>query len=136
MKSFEDIDCWKKITELRRKLTEVAKAFPTEEKYRLADQIIRAARSATSNIAEGYGRFHYQENIQYCRQSRGSLHELIEHLIVAHDERYLTKDELMCLKQEIQSCLAVLNGYINYLLKSKKENIQEPHEFYSGNEQS
>lgn len=127
MKTFEDLDCWKKITELRRKLTELAKAFPAEEKYRLADQIIRAARSATSNIAEGYGRFHYQENIQYCRQTRGSLNELVEHLIVANDEGYITRDELISLKQEIESCLAVLNGYINYLLKSKKKSIQEPH---------
>ena len=114
----------------------MAKALPAEEKYRLADQIIRAARSATSNIAEGYGRFHYQENVQYCRQTRGSLHELIEHLIVAHDEGYVTKEELISLKHEIGSCLAVLNGYINYLLKSKNKNIQEPQEFYSGKEQS
>ena len=121
MKTFEDLDCWKKITELRRKLTVLAKAFPVEEKYRLADQIIRAGRSATSNIAEGYRRFHYQENIQYCRQTRGSLHELIEPLIVAHDEGYITNEELISLKHEIGSCLAVLNGYINYLLKSKKE---------------
>ena len=69
MKTFEDLDCWKKITVLRRTLAELVKDFPADEKYRLANQIIRAARSATSNIAEGYGRFHYQENIQYCRQS-------------------------------------------------------------------
>ena len=92
MRTFEDLDCWKKTTELRRKLTALAQAFPSEEKHRLTDQIIRAARSATANIAEGYGRFHYQENIQYCRQTRGSLHELIEHLIVANDEGYVTKD--------------------------------------------
>jgi four helix bundle protein len=136
MKTFEDLDCWKKITDLRRKLTVLAKTFPVEEKYRLADQIIRAARSATSNIAEGYGRFHYQENIQYCRQTRGSLNELIEHLVVANDEGYVTKDELINLKHEIGSCLAVLNGYINYLLKSKKKNVEEPYEFYSGNDQN
>lgn len=127
MRTFEDLDCWKKITDLRRKLTALARTFPSDEKYRLTDQIIRAARSATSNIAEGYGRFHYQENIQYCRQTRGSLHELIEHLIVANDEGYVTKDDLVSLKCEIESCLAVLNGYINYLLKSKRmKNLQEP----------
>lgn len=134
MRTFEDLDCWKKTTELRRKLTALAKAFPSEEKYRLTDQIIRAARSATANIAEGYGRFHYQENIQYCRQTRGSLHELIEHLIVANDEGYVTKDELIRLKCEIESCLAVLTGYIKYLLKSKEKNLQEPNEPYLSDE--
>lgn len=119
MRTFEDLDCWKKITALRRVLSDLVKTFPSDEKYRLTDQIIRAARSATSNIAEGYGRFHYQENIQYCRQTRGSLYELIEHLIVANDESIISKEVLTSLKSEIASCLAVLNGYINYLLKAK-----------------
>ena len=91
MKTFEDLDCWKKIAGLRRTLGELVKIFPAHEKYRLTDQIIRAARSATSNIAEGYGRFHYQENIQYCRQTRGSLYELIEHLIVAKGGLHLAR---------------------------------------------
>jgi len=108
----------------------LVKGFPSEEKYRLTDQIIRAARSATSNIAEGYGRFHYQENIQYCRQTRGSLYELIEHLIVAKDEGYISTEELIGLKGEITSCLAVLNGYINYLLKAKTKNVKEPNTSY------
>jgi len=126
MKTFEDLDCWKKITAFRRGLAELVKGFPAEEKYRLTDQIVRAARSATSNIAEGYGRFHYQENIQYCRQTRGSLYELIEHLIVAKDEGYISAEELIRLKGEIASCLAVLNGYINYLRNAKMKNTKEP----------
>ena len=105
------------------------KGFPATEKYRLTDQI---TRSATSNIAEGFGRFHYQENIQYCRQTRGSLYELIEHLIVANDEGYISKEDLVRLMAEIESCLAVLNGYINYLLKSKAKKVQEPGEPYQG----
>ena len=121
IRSFEDLDCWKKITILRRALSGLVKSFPRDEKYRLADQIIRAARSATANIAEGYGRFHNQENIQYCRQTRGSLYELIDHLIVATDEGYVSQEKLNSLRSEIQSCLAVLNGYINYLLRTKKK---------------
>jgi four helix bundle protein len=121
MRTFEELDCWKKATTLRRTLAELVKGFPRDEKYRLADQIIRAARSTTSNIAEGYGRFHHQENIQYCRQARGSLYELIEHLIVATDEGYISQEKLTSLKNEIESCLAILNGYINYLVKAKQK---------------
>lgn len=119
MKTFEDLDCWKRTTALRRTLAELVKDFPADEKYRLTDQIIRAARSPSSNIAEGYGRFHYQENIQYCRQARGSLYELIEHLIVASDEGYISKEKLVSVRSDIACCIAVLNGYINYLLKAK-----------------
>jgi len=118
-KSFEDLDCWKHSTTLRRRLAELVKIFPAEEKYRLTDQIIRASRSATSNIAEGYGRFHFQENTQYCRQARGSLYELIDHLLIAADQGYISKEEFTGLIKDVTSCLGLLNGYINYLQKAK-----------------
>lgn len=86
--------------------------------------MVRASRSATANIAEGYGRFHDQENIQFCRHSRGSLFELIDHLIVASEENYISDETLKELKSEIQACVAILNGYINYLSKAKTENNQ------------
>ena len=94
MKTFEELDCWKKAVALRKKSSLIVKTFPADEKFRLIDQILRASRSVTANIAEVYGRFHYQEYIQYCRQSRGSLYEIIDYLIVAADEKYITETQL------------------------------------------
>jgi four helix bundle protein len=91
MKSFEDLNCWKKASALRRRVSSLTKTFPKEEKYRLVGQMVRASRSVTANIAEGFGRFHYQEYIQYCRQARGSLYVILDHLTVAFEEHYLTK---------------------------------------------
>lgn len=119
IRTFEDLECWKKAAALRRRISALVKTFPSEEKFRLTDQLIRSSRSVTANIAEGYGRFHYQENIQFCRHSRGSLFEIIDHLIVANEERYITEDQLKNYKSEINECLAILNGYINYLTKAK-----------------
>ena len=78
--------------------------------------MIRCSRSITNNIAEGYGRFHFKENAQFCRQSRGSLNELIDHIIIACDEKYITEDKKNELKVEIESCTRILNGYIKYLI--------------------
>ena len=89
MRTFKELEIWKQARELRREISNLAKSFLIDEKYRLMDQMIRASRSVTANIAEGYGRFHYQENIQFCRISRGSLTELQDHLSVAVDEGYL-----------------------------------------------
>ena len=72
--TFEDLDVWKYSVEIRQKISRLVKSFPTEEKFRLADQMIRASRSVTANVAEGFGRFHFQESIQFCRQARGSLY--------------------------------------------------------------
>ena len=86
IRSFEDLEVWKACREVRTFVAKLVKKLPVEEKYRLKDQMIRAARSTTANLAEGFGRFHYQENIQFCRQTRGSLYELLDHLITGKDD--------------------------------------------------
>ncbi len=98
---------------------DLLKKLPEEEKYSLTDGMKRASRSATENIAEGFGRYHFQENIQFCRHSRGSLHELIDQLITALDEKYITQNEFIKGKDLINNALGLLNGYINYLNKAK-----------------
>lgn len=113
----------------------MVKSFPADEKFRLKDQLVRASRSVTANLAEGFGRYHHQEYIQYCRQSRGSLYEIIDHLIVAFEENYITEHELNEMRSEVQSCLAVLNGFINYLMKAKtRDNLSEPELTYPLND--
>lgn len=83
----------------------------------------RAAVSLTNGIAEGHGRFHYQENIQFLRQSRGSLKELIDDINVCIDENYYDSKRLNNLKQEGYELLKKLNGYIKYLRSCKQTAI-------------
>jgi len=78
VRTFEDLECWKKGTELRRKIALTIKSYPVHERYELVSQMRRASRSVTHNIAEGYGRYHYKENAQFCRTSRGSVYELLD----------------------------------------------------------
>ncbi len=121
LNSFEELQCWKKARSLRIKIREHYIKFPPEEKYLLVDQLKRATRSVTANIAEGFGRFHYLENSKFCRISRGSLTEILDHLIVANDEGYISDEELDILRINIQECLTILNGYVNYLVTSNKK---------------
>ena len=119
-KSFEDLECWKACTKVRRYITELVKKYPAEEKSSLVDDMKRAAKRTTHNVAEGFGRFHYQENIQFCRQSRGSLHELIDQLITSLDEEFITEEEYKEGRVLISDALCLLNGYINYLSRQKR----------------
>ena len=48
-KSFEELDCWKACTDVRRFVTELLKSYPKEEKFALVDDMKRAARSTTHN---------------------------------------------------------------------------------------
>ena len=119
--TFETLEVWKKGRELRKNISELSKTFPADERFKLTDQIIRASRSVTANIAEGHGRFHFQENIQFCRQARGSLYELIDHFYVALDEAYIENNDFINYKTKIYGIIKLLNGYIKYL-KTRKDN--------------
>ena len=121
MEDFRGLEVWKEARKFRNKIWQLTKAFPKEEKFRLADQIQRSARSVTANIAEGHGRFHYQENIQSCRIGRGSLTETLDHLICAVDMKYITTEKLDELEVDYNKILKLLNGYIAYLKKRKEE---------------
>jgi four helix bundle protein len=97
--------------------------MPAELKYNLAGhgQMRRAALSWTNNLAEGHGRYHFQEKIQFCRVSRGSLMELIDDLNTCIDEEYFPRDYLEELKVEAYRVSKMLNGFIAYLKKRKGE---------------
>lgn len=123
MASFTELEVWKQVRKFRNYLSALTKSFPIEEKRRLADQLIRASRSISNNIAEGHGRYHYQDNIRFCIMARGSLSETFDHMIIAFDENIITKEALQDFKIEYESCLKLLNGYIQYLKKKKVEQV-------------
>ncbi len=102
--------CYKKITP----------GLPASEKFNLKSQIERASISTTANIAEGYGRFHFKESVQYYRISRGSLFELKDHLLSCKDLHYIESDMLSEGIQLIEKAKVSLNGFIN-LERSKYE---------------
>jgi len=119
MNGFEDLEVWKKCRQLRIDIYTLLKQFPAEEKFRLVDQLKRCSRSVTANIAEGHGRFHYLDNLKFCRNARGSLNETLDHLICAHDESLITDDQLTGLRETYNECFRLLNGYISYLSKKQ-----------------
>jgi len=118
---FEDLEVYKVARAFRGRIYKLVKMLPSDERFALAQQIRRAAVSITSNIAEGYGRHHWQENTQFCRNARGSLLEVIDQINVCIDEQYAQVEHLEDLKgDDGVRLLKLLNGYIAYLQKQKK----------------
>ncbi len=125
IKTFEDLEVWKACRELRRRIFKITETFPSEEKYRLVNQMRSAAISSTANIAEGYGRFHYQENIQFCRQSRGSLYEILDHLTTSLDQAYISEESFQELKAQAMTSIRLLNGYLRMLQNVKLRTLAD-----------
>ena len=119
---FYELPVYAECRAFRKKVAALIKEkFPKSENFMLASQLLRSSRSITANIAEGFGRFHYQENIQFCRIARGSLSESKEHVITAMDEDYLDQKIVSELDNEYKNCLKQLNAYINFLKKAKSQ---------------
>lgn len=117
MDGFDDLEVWKKCRQFRIEISEMLKEFPEAEKYRLIDQLKRSSRSVTANIAEGHGRFHYLDNLKFCRNARGSLNEVLDHLICAADELIISAEQLQNSRLRYNECFRLLNGYIAFLKK-------------------
>ena len=99
---------------------QVVPALPRDERYRLGDQLLRAARSTTANIAEGYGRFHYLDNAKFCSDARGSCWEVLDHLIAGNDESLISAELLGRRREFVAHAVKLLNGYMNYLKRAHK----------------
>ncbi|HYL68351.1 MAG TPA: four helix bundle protein [Candidatus Limnocylindria bacterium] len=109
---FTDLETWQFARKLRTQMYRIVKLFPQDERYGLSSQIKRAASSVTANLAEGYGRYSYQENLQFCRQSRGSLYELRDHLTTAMDAGYISEESHKELDAMAISAIKLVNGYM------------------------
>ena len=123
IKDFTDLDAWKMARKLRLEIYSVCKTLPKDESYALASQMKRAAISVTANIAEGYGRYSFQENIQFCRQSRASAYELRDHCTTALDAGYISEKAFEDLNSLSLSVIKLLNGYIR-ATRSRKEKLK------------
>lgn len=116
--SFTELEVWKKARILKNEIAELIKAFPSEERFRLCDQIIRSTRSINTNISEGHGRYTFKDQLHFCIQARGSLSETYNHLIDALDCKFIDEVQLNYYKSKIDEVEKLLNGYIAYLRKN------------------
>jgi four helix bundle protein len=121
IRSFEDLDCWKACRLLRMFIfRSIVPKLPADEKHRLADQLIRAGRATTANIAEGYGRYNFMDNRRFCGIARGSCLEVVDHLITAGDERLIDPRMLEEGRQIAVEAVRLVSGYMAYLKRAEK----------------
>lgn len=125
-KGLESLLAWQKSMQLvTRVYKEVLPQLPKEEKWAMGLQLRRASTSIPANIAEGYGRFYYQEGVRFCYIARGSLEELRTFLALAAQLEYLNTELYASLSADIQELRKILGGYVAYL-KNNRPGQHEP----------
>jgi four helix bundle protein len=115
--SYRDLDVWKQSRLLVRSVYQLSKTFPKDEQFGLTNQLRRAAISVPSNIAEGSGRNHSKDSIQFFFIARGSLYEIETQLIISFDLEYISDTQLQEVLVQVTRCKKLINGFINYFQK-------------------
>jgi len=87
-------------------------------------QIVRSADSIGANIAEGYGRYHYKENKNFCYFSRGSIVETKSWLKKSKTRKLLNEAEFELLFGKLQTIHLKLNAYIKFIGKTSAKQDQ------------
>jgi four helix bundle protein len=103
MQTFKDLVVWQEAMKLVKTIYLETQKFPKEELYGLTSQIRRAAVSIPANIAEGYGREHRKEYLQFLAIANGSLTELETHLLIAEMINVMTKEKMEAVMSQLHS---------------------------------
>ncbi len=100
--------------------SDVLPKLPPEEKWSLSTQLRRSVQSIPANIAEGFGRYYYQEGVRFCYIARGSLEETYSQLCIARDLGYIDDELFAQVVEKTNELRRLLNGYIAFLKRSKR----------------
>ncbi|RZK58422.1 MAG: four helix bundle protein [Pedobacter sp.] len=114
---YTELEVWKKARIFATYIYKLTSSFPKEEIYGLISQIRRCAVSVPSNIAEGCGRQHPKETIQFLAIARGSLYELETQIYVSFDIGFISEIQLNECVSQIEVLGKLINGYIRFLHK-------------------
>lgn len=110
--SYRDLWVWQRSMKLCKDVYAISALLPDSEKYGLISQMRRAAVSAPSNIAEGWGR----ESDGYFKQSlsvaRGSLHEVETQLLIAVELGFLELNDCRLILKEIGGLSSALKRFM------------------------
>ncbi len=115
----EDLKAWTEARKLGLLIYQVVQQLPQEEKYGVKQHMLENARNTPANLAEGFGRFHYQESIQFYRIARGCLEEQRNDVYICLDRNYLKNEDAANIFPQIELVKKLINGLVNSANKVK-----------------
>lgn len=116
---YKELEVWKESKGLVKIIYKITESFPSSEQFGLTNQIRRSAVSIPSNIAEGIGRNHVKDTIQFLYISRGSIYELETQTILAFELSFISIEDYNKAVEKIHLCMKLISGFINYYENKK-----------------
>jgi len=119
IRSFQQLDAWKKAHAFILEIYKVTRTFPDEELYGIVSQMKRAASSITANVAEGFSRYHYNDKIRFYLNARGSVSELQNFLFLSRDLNFIGEKIFAPLYATSEDVAKLINGMVRSIEKQK-----------------
>jgi len=116
--NLEDLEVYQLAEAFSDEIWFVVNGWEYFAKDTVGKQIVRSADSISANIAEGYGRYHYKENRNFCLFSRGSILETKGWLKKAKNRSLISKTQFNELLEKLQIIHLKLNAYLKFIGKS------------------
>lgn len=115
----EELEVYKVSMEIGELVWEIVEKWNNYQKETLGKQLTRSADSIALNISEGYGRYHFSENRNFCWYSRGSAFETSTAIQKAYKRNLLTSEQYDFLKQKLLYNFKLINPYIKSIGRNK-----------------
>jgi four helix bundle protein len=112
IRSYKDLIVWQDGHKLVLEIFKITSKFPATQTYILTSQMLRAAISITSNIAEGFTRHSNMEKKQFYFISKGSLIEVDNQLLIAKDVGYINEEKYLEIENQVEYVNRLLRGLI------------------------
>lgn len=116
--NLEDLEVYQLAETFSNEIWFIVNEWDYFAKDTIGKQIVRSADSIGANIAEGYGRYHYKENKNFCYFSRGSIIETKGWLNKSKTRNLLSEEQFVSLFEKLQSIHLKLNAYLKFIGKA------------------
>jgi len=114
-KRLEDLEIYNLSEKFAAEIWDIVIGWDYFAKDTVGKQLVRSSDSISANIAEGFGRFHFKENKNFCYFSRGSLLETKTWLHKARSRNLVSEEKHTILIKELEQIHIKLNTYIKYI---------------------
>ena len=117
---FENLEVYQLAEKLANEIWYIVKEWDYFAKDTIGKQLVRASDSICANIAEGRGRYNFQDNRRFVKIARGSLYETISWLRLAYARQLVTNQQVSKFKPIIDELSPKLNAYLNSIGKKQQ----------------
>ena len=120
MKKLGELEIYRLSLDLSQEAWEIYKQIPKPMQFDIGRQFLRAIDSIGANIAEGYGRYHYRDSLNFYYNSRGSLWESKHWLILLYRRNFINKQQYDTFLKSMEVLGIQLNSFIKRLKNAGK----------------